>query len=365
MLLGAHPRRHAARPGRPGQALAHRAPVRPDGAEPDHGHGGRAGTGPTTSCRSPSPSCSPWPPTPPSAGCPCWPACVATGQLPAPPVHHLRGDRQVFANGIWALAVMAGRAARRRRAATPTPSSRSSPSGSSSASRCPRAGLVVHWRRTRPPGWRRRATINGLGAVSPPSPPSSSSSRSSPRVPGWSSSPSRPSSSSSCASTPTTSGPGRTSGSTRSRASPGRSTPSSSCRSTGLRLTEHALCEARVARPGGDRRDGRPARRGRAHTTTPSSSRQQWTVGPRRAAARAPHRVRLRRAADRRLHRRAARRTPTIRSSCSSRSLGDRLRYRILHNQIDLALSAALLTRPNVVIVRVLIPLHQAAAKTA
>ena len=27
------------------------------------------------------------------------------------------------------------------------------------------AGLVVHWRRTREPGWTRRATINGLGAV--------------------------------------------------------------------------------------------------------------------------------------------------------------------------------------------------------
>ena len=27
------------------------------------------------------------------------------------------------------------------------------------------AGLVVHWHRTRPPGWTRRAAINGLGAV--------------------------------------------------------------------------------------------------------------------------------------------------------------------------------------------------------
>jgi len=27
------------------------------------------------------------------------------------------------------------------------------------------AGLVVHWRRTRPPGWVGRATINGVGAV--------------------------------------------------------------------------------------------------------------------------------------------------------------------------------------------------------
>ena len=27
------------------------------------------------------------------------------------------------------------------------------------------AGLVVHWRRVRPRGWSRRATINGTGAV--------------------------------------------------------------------------------------------------------------------------------------------------------------------------------------------------------
>ena len=43
----------------------------------------------------------------------------------------------------------------------------------------------------------------------------------------------------------------------------------------------------------------------------------------------------------------------------------DRLRYQIMHNHLDLALTAALLTRPDVVTVRVLIPLHQAAAKTA
>ena len=34
------------------------------------------------------------------------------------------------------------------------------------------AGLVVHWRRTRPPGWRRRAAVNGLGAMVTASPPS-------------------------------------------------------------------------------------------------------------------------------------------------------------------------------------------------
>ena len=38
----------------------------------------------------------------------------------------------------------------------------------------------------------------------------------------------------------------------------------------------------------------------------------------------------------------------------------DRLRYQIMHNYLDLALTAALLTRPNVVTVRILMPLHLA-----
>ncbi len=41
----AHPRGHAPRPGRPGQALAHRPPDRSDRAEPDHGDGRRPGLG--------------------------------------------------------------------------------------------------------------------------------------------------------------------------------------------------------------------------------------------------------------------------------------------------------------------------------
>jgi len=38
----------------------------------------------------------------------------------------------------------------------------------------------------------------------------------------------------------------------------------------------------------------------------------------------------------------------------------DRLRYRIMHNHLDLALTAALLTRPDFVIVWILMPLHLA-----
>jgi len=43
----------------------------------------------------------------------------------------------------------------------------------------------------------------------------------------------------------------------------------------------------------------------------------------------------------------------------------DRLRYRIMHNHLDLALTAALLTRPDFVIVWILMPLYWRTAKTA
>jgi hypothetical protein len=38
----------------------------------------------------------------------------------------------------------------------------------------------------------------------------------------------------------------------------------------------------------------------------------------------------------------------------------DRFRYRIMHNHLDLALTAALLTRPDFVIVWILMPLYLA-----
>jgi amino acid transporter len=81
-----------------------------------------------------------------------------------PHLFALRGDRQVFANGIWTLA---GLAAALLIAV-----------GGNTNSLIPlfaigvfigftlaQSGLVVHWRRTRPPGWRRRAAVNGLGAT--------------------------------------------------------------------------------------------------------------------------------------------------------------------------------------------------------
>ena len=41
----------------------------------------------------------------------------------------------------------------------------------------------------------------------------------------------------------------------------------------------------------------------------------------------------------------------------------DRMRYRLLHNQIDLVLSAALRTRPDVVVARVQLPLGELASQ--
>ncbi len=81
-----------------------------------------------------------------------------------PHLFGLRGDRQVFANGIWVLAGLAAILL--------------VVSGGNTNSLIPlfaigvftgftlsQTGLVVHWRRTRPPRWWLRATLNATGAV--------------------------------------------------------------------------------------------------------------------------------------------------------------------------------------------------------
>jgi amino acid transporter len=81
-----------------------------------------------------------------------------------PHLFSLRGDRQVFANGIW---VLAGLSAAMLIAV-----------GGNTNEMIPlfaigvfigftlsQSGLVVHWWRTRPPRWRHRASVNGLGAL--------------------------------------------------------------------------------------------------------------------------------------------------------------------------------------------------------
>jgi len=81
-----------------------------------------------------------------------------------PHLFSLRGDRQVFANGIWALSILSAALL--------------IAVGGNTNSMIPlfaigvftgftlaQSGLVVHWWKGRPAGWRRRAAINGLGAT--------------------------------------------------------------------------------------------------------------------------------------------------------------------------------------------------------
>jgi hypothetical protein len=80
-----------------------------------------------------------------------------------PHLFSLRGDRQVFSNGIWALTVAAGvlLVAVDGNTNTLIPLFAI---GVFTGFTLSQTGLVVHWRRTRPPHWRRRAAINGFGA---------------------------------------------------------------------------------------------------------------------------------------------------------------------------------------------------------
>jgi amino acid transporter len=81
-----------------------------------------------------------------------------------PHLFSLRGDRQTFANGIWALAILS--------AALLIAVNGNTQSmiplyaiGVFTGFTLAQSGLVIHWRRTRPPGWRSRAAVNGFGAV--------------------------------------------------------------------------------------------------------------------------------------------------------------------------------------------------------
>ena len=81
-----------------------------------------------------------------------------------PHLFRLRDDRQVFASGIWALAVLAGALI----LAVGGSTLRLIPLfaiGVFTGFTLSQTGLVVHWRRTRPPRWQHRAVINGAGAL--------------------------------------------------------------------------------------------------------------------------------------------------------------------------------------------------------
>jgi amino acid transporter len=76
----------------------------------------------------------------------------------------VRGDRQVFSNGIVVLTVMAGLLLIAVDGNTNTLIPLFA-IGVFIGFTLSQTGLVVHWRRERPPHWMRRATINGIGAV--------------------------------------------------------------------------------------------------------------------------------------------------------------------------------------------------------
>ena len=81
-----------------------------------------------------------------------------------PHLFSLRDDRQVFGNGIWVLAGLSAALL----IAVGGNTNEMIPLfaiGVFTGFTLSQGGLVIHWRRTRPPRWRRRAAINGFGAV--------------------------------------------------------------------------------------------------------------------------------------------------------------------------------------------------------
>ncbi|HUC38078.1 MAG TPA: APC family permease [Acidimicrobiales bacterium] len=81
-----------------------------------------------------------------------------------PHIFALRGDRQVFANGIWVLAAMSGALLVAVRGNTQSLIPLFA-IGVFTGFTLAQSGLVVHWWREHPAGWRRRAALNALGAV--------------------------------------------------------------------------------------------------------------------------------------------------------------------------------------------------------
>ncbi|HEX4061969.1 MAG TPA: APC family permease [Streptosporangiaceae bacterium] len=81
-----------------------------------------------------------------------------------PHLFSLRGDRQVFANGIWALAALSGVLLVVVGGNTNTMIPLYA-IGVFLSFTLAQTGLVVHWRRTRGSRWHVRAAVNGLGAL--------------------------------------------------------------------------------------------------------------------------------------------------------------------------------------------------------
>jgi amino acid transporter len=76
----------------------------------------------------------------------------------------IRGDRLVYANGIWVLAGLSGGLLVAVRGNTNTLIPLFA-IGVFTGFTLSQIGLVVHWRRLRPSGWRRRAAVNAVGAT--------------------------------------------------------------------------------------------------------------------------------------------------------------------------------------------------------
>jgi amino acid transporter len=81
-----------------------------------------------------------------------------------PHLFSLRGDRQVFANGIWALAALSAVLLIVVNGNTNTMIPLFA-IGVFIGFTLAQSGLVVHWWRTRAPRWRMRAAVNGFGAL--------------------------------------------------------------------------------------------------------------------------------------------------------------------------------------------------------
>ena len=81
-----------------------------------------------------------------------------------PHLFSLRGDRQVFSNGVWALAIMSGALLVAVNGNTNTLIPLFA-IGVFTGFTLSQMGLVVHWHKQRPPRWYYRAAVNGLGAA--------------------------------------------------------------------------------------------------------------------------------------------------------------------------------------------------------
>lgn len=91
-------------------------------------------------------------------------ASFLAGDNLVPHLFSLRGERLVYSNGVWVLAVLSGVLL----VAVNGDTDSLIPLfaiGVFTGFTLAQSGMVLYWRRERPAGWRRRVAVNGLGAV--------------------------------------------------------------------------------------------------------------------------------------------------------------------------------------------------------